>query len=43
MVNNTTNIERMGFISKYNTNFPQTPPPKTATRKFQDRTLISMD
>jgi len=24
MVNNTTNIERMGFISKHTTNFPQT-------------------
>jgi len=33
MIDNTSNIERMGFISKYTTNFPQTTPPKTTTQE----------
>jgi hypothetical protein len=43
MINNTSKIERIGFISKHTTNFPQTTPPKTATQKSYLKAMISMD
>jgi|TARA_Y100000385_G_C12870167_1_gene541174 hypothetical protein len=43
MINNTPKIERMGFISKYVTNFPETTPPKTATQNSYVKAMISID
>jgi hypothetical protein len=43
MVNNTSKIERMGFISKHTTNFPQTTPPKTTTQASYLKAMILMD
>ena len=33
MVSNVHNVQRMEFISKHTTTFPQTNPPKTTTQE----------
>jgi hypothetical protein len=43
MINNTSKIYRMGFISKHTTNFPQTTPLETTTRNLRVKAMISMD
>jgi hypothetical protein len=43
MINNISKIEKMGFISKHTTNFPQTTPPKTTTQESNLKAMISID
>jgi len=44
MVNNTSKIEKMGFISKHTLQtFPKQTPPKTTAKNLRVKAMISMD